>query len=210
MGLFDFLKKKEFEEIKLLKGQLEKYAPVIEIDKEIKLKNTQLAKENLELKELGNKYENSLETYKKLRKEVGLYESKLDLIEFGVYEPVYDFEHSDDYRAEQKRIIQLQKEMIKDETATIFATSWNIEGSEAKGRAMTKKNIKLVLRAFNGESNTQIAKVKWNNVNQMQERIKKSLVSIIRHYVKLPLPMRSSRKLSGFQPLASAKLKASF
>tara|TARA_B110000238_G_C16094156_1_gene425253 strand:- start:278 stop:1606 length:1329 start_codon:yes stop_codon:yes gene_type:complete len=178
MGLFDFLKKKELKEIKLLKGQLEKYAPVIEIDKEIELKNTQLAKENLELKELGNKYENSLETYKKLRKEVGLYESKLDLIEFGVYEPVYDFEHSDDYRAEQKRIIQLQKETIKDETAAICATSWNIEGSEAKGRAMTKKNIKLVLRAFNGESNTLIAKVKWNNVNQMQERIKKSFEAI--------------------------------
>jgi hypothetical protein len=178
MGFFDFLKKKELNEIKLLKGQLEKYAPVIEIDKEIELKNTQLTKENLELKELGDKYENSLETYKKLRKEVSLYETKLDLTEFGVYEPVYDFEHSDDYRAEQKRMIQLQKEMIKDETAAICATNWNIEGSEAKGRAMTKKNIKLVLRAFNGESNTLIAKVKWNNVNQMQERIKKSFEAI--------------------------------
>ena len=178
MGLFDFLKKKELDEIKLLKGQLEKYAPVIEIDKEIELKNTQLTKENLELKELGDKYENSLETYKKLRKEVGLYESKLDLIEFGVYDPVYDFEHSEDYRTEQKKVIQLQKEMIKDETAAICATNWNIEGSEAKGRAMTKKNIKLVLRAFNGESNSLIAKVRWNNVNQMQERIKKSFEAI--------------------------------
>jgi hypothetical protein len=178
MGFFDFLKKKELDEIKLLKGQLEKYAPVIEIDKEIELRNTQLTKENLELKELGDKYENSLETYKKLRKEVSLYETKLDLTEFGVYEPVFDFEHSDDYRAEQKRMIQLQKEMIKDETAAICATNWNIEGSEAKGRAMTKKNIKLVLRAFNGESNTLIAKVKWNNVNQMQERIKKSFEAI--------------------------------
>ena len=178
MGLFDFLKKKELDEIKLLKVQLEKYTPVIEIDKEIELKNTQLIKENLELKELGDKYQNSLETYKKLRKEVGLYESKLDLIGFGVYEPVYDFEHSDDYRDEQKRMIQLQKEMIKDEVAAICATNWNIEGSEAKGRAMTKKNIKLVLRAFNGESNALIAKVKWNNVNQMQERIKKSFEAI--------------------------------
>jgi hypothetical protein len=178
MGLFDFLKKKELDKIKQLKGQLKKYAPVIEIDKEIEFKKTQLTKENLELKELGDKYENSLETYKKLRKEVGLYESKLDLIEFGVYEPIYDFEHSEDYRTEQKRIIQLQKEMIKDETAAICATSWNIEGSEAKGRAMTKKNIKLVLRAFNGESNSLIAKVKWNNVNQMQERIKKSFEAI--------------------------------
>jgi hypothetical protein len=178
MGLFNFLKKKELNEIKLLKGQLENYAPVIEIDKEIELKNTQLTKDNLELKELGDKYKTSLETYKKLRKEVSLYESKLDLIEFGVYEPIYDFAQSDDYRTEQKRIIQLQKDMIKDETAAICPTNWTVDGSEAKGRASTKRNIKLVLRAFNGESNSVIAKVKWNNVNQMQERIKKSFEAI--------------------------------
>jgi hypothetical protein len=178
MGLFDFLKKKELDEIKLLKGQLEKYAPVIEIDKEIELKNTQLTNDNLELKELGDKYETYLETYKKLRKEVSLYESKLDLIEFGVYEPIYDFDQSDDYRTEQKRIIQLQIDMIKDETAAICPTNWTVDGSEAKGRASTKRNIKLVLRAFNGESNSVIAKVKWNNVNQMKERIKKSFEAI--------------------------------
>ena len=178
MGLFDFLKKKELDEIKLLKGQLEKYAPIIEIDKEIDVKNTQLAKDELELKELGDKYESSLETYKKLRKEVSLYESKLDLIEFGVYEPVFDFKQSDEYRAEQKRIIQLQKDMIKDETAATCSTNWTVDGSEAKGRASTKRNIKLVLRAFNGECNSLVAKVKWNNVNQMQERIKKSFEAI--------------------------------
>jgi len=189
MGLFDFLKKKELDEIKHLKSQLEKYTPISDIDLEVEKKtnefkeltdkqSAEIDKSQEELSELGSKYENSLETYKKLRKEVSLYESKLDLIEFGVYEPVYDFEQSDDYRDEQKRVIQVQKDMIKDETAAICATTWNIEGSEAKGRAMTKKNIKLVLRAFNGECNSLIAKVKWNNVNQMQERIKKSFEAI--------------------------------
>ena len=189
MGLFDFLKKKELDEIKQLKSQLEKYKPFTDIDLEVKKKTTELKdltekysaeikKAQEKLSELGSKYENSLETYKKLRKEVSLYESKLDLIEFGVYEPVYDFEKSDEYRAEQKRIVQLQKDMIKDETAAICATTWTVDGSEAKGRASTKRNIKLVLRAFNGECNSLIAKVKWNNVNQMQERIKKSFEAI--------------------------------
>ncbi|WP_299156821.1 DUF4041 domain-containing protein [uncultured Tenacibaculum sp.] len=189
MGLFDFLKKKELEEIKQLKTQLEKYKPISNIDLEVEKKtnefkelterqSTEIKKSQEELSELGNKYKNSLETYRKLRKEVSLYESKLDLIEFGVYEPVYDFEKSDEYRAEQKRIIQLQKDMIKDETAAICATNWTVDGSEAKGRASTKRNIKLVLRAFNGECNSLITKVKWNNVNQMQERIKKSFEAI--------------------------------
>lgn len=189
MGLFDFLKKKEFEEIKKLKGQLEKYKPISDIDREIEKKtnefndlndkqSVEINKSQKELSELGNKYDSSLETYKRLRKEVSLYESKLDLIEFGVYEPVYDFEKSDDYRTEQKRIIQLQKDMIKDETAAICEANWQVGGSEAKGRAMIKRNVKLVLRAFNGECNSLITKVKWNNVNQMQERIKKSFEAI--------------------------------
>ncbi|MFK7755578.1 MAG: DUF4041 domain-containing protein [Flavobacteriales bacterium] len=178
MGLFDFLKKKELEEIQKLKGQLEKYSPIVDIDKEVELKKIQLAKDTLALEELGNKYESSLKTYKNLREELSLYESKLDLIEFGIYEPIYEFEKSDDYREEQKRIIQLQKEMVKDGTAAICSANWTIDGSASKGLASTKKNIKLILRAFNGECNSLISKVKWNNVSQMKERIRKSFAAI--------------------------------
>ncbi|MDE5417063.1 DUF4041 domain-containing protein [Labilibaculum sp. DW002] len=200
MGLFDFLKKKEFNEIANLKEQLEKYKPLIDIDKELSTKeseikkliadkeselelvykksSTEINKVKKDLSSINQKYKDSLNTYKKLRKEVGLYESKLDLIEFGIYDPIYEFEKSDDYREEQKRIIALQKEMIKNETAATCPTNWTIDGSEAKGRASTKRNIKLVLRAFNGECNSLITKVKWNNVGQMKERIRKSYEAI--------------------------------
>ena len=189
MGLFDFLKRKELNEIKLLKSKLEKYKPILDIDLEEEKKTKEFNKltENHRLEieksekilsDLNGKYSESLEIYKNLRKEVSLYESKLDLIEFGVYDPIYEFEKSEEYRAEQKRIIELQKEMIKLETAATCATNWTVDGSEAKGIASTKRNIKLVLRAFNGECNSLIAKVKWNNVNQMKERIKKSFEAI--------------------------------
>jgi hypothetical protein len=113
-----------------------------------------------------------------LRKEIGLYENKLDLVEYGVYEPVYDFEKSDDYRAEQSKIIEQQKRKIADERAATCTANWTIDGSEAKGKASTKRFIKLMLRAFNGECDSLIAKVKWNNVGQMQERIRKSFEAI--------------------------------
>jgi hypothetical protein len=70
--------------------------------------------------------------------------------------------------------------MIKHQTAAVCYTSWTVEGSEANGRAMTNRNIKLVLCAFNGECNSLIAKVKWNNVNQMKERISKSYCALNR------------------------------
>ncbi|WP_206669080.1 DUF4041 domain-containing protein [Flavobacterium pectinovorum] len=185
MGLFDFLKKKEFEKILNLEKELAKFKSIIDIQNEVDNKKTELElliqnknkkilKKVKEFDELKLNYQTALETYTRLRKDVSLYESKLDLIEFGIYEPFYDFEKSEDYRAEQTRIIERQKLMIQLETAAICSTNWTIDGSLAKGKASTKKFIKLILRAFNGECNAQIGKVKWNNINQMKERIHKS------------------------------------
>lgn len=189
MSLFDFLKKKEFEEIRLLKLQLERFKPITDIEAEadkqrreleqlIAQKQTEIQNLENDFNKLSSDYQSALETYSRLRKEISLYENKLDLIEFGVYEPIYDFEKSEDYREEQKRVIDRQKEMISSESAAICRTNWTIDGSEAKGRASTKRYIKLTLRAFNGECDSLIAKVKWNNVNQMRERIKKSFETI--------------------------------
>jgi len=189
MGLFDFLKRKEIEEIKQLKSDLLRYKPISNIEAEIAKKKKDLeatinAKkaetktlEN-DLSTLKSDYAKALETYKKLRSEVNLFESKLDLIEFGVYEPVYDFEKSDDYRAEQNKIIQSQKDMIALDKAAQCDVKWSVEGSEAKGRAIIQIYKKLMLRAFNGECDVLIAKVKWNNVVQMKERMQKLFEAI--------------------------------
>lgn len=202
MGLFNFLKKKELEQIVELKSQiaslnkkqieetdklkseLERYKSIIDIEAEVERqkksleqlissKNTDIKNIETEFNSLNSNYQTALTTYKNLRKEVSVFESKLDLIEFGVYEPIYDFEKSDDYREEQNKIIQLQKEMITNDTAATCDTKWTIEGSEAKGQAVVKVYKKLMLRAFNGECDVLIAKVKWNNVNQMKERMQK-------------------------------------
>ncbi|MGE0018235.1 MAG: DUF4041 domain-containing protein [Draconibacterium sp.] len=209
MSLFDFLKKKEFEEIKQLKSQLERYKPIVDVEAEaeiqkknlerlIALKQSELKSVEDNFSKLNSDYQSALETYSKLRKEISIFENKLDLIEFGVYEPIYDFEKSEDYKTELNRIIELQKNLISSENAAICRTNWRIDGSEAKGRASTKRYIKLTLRAFNGECDSLISKVKWNNVNQMRERIIKSFdtinkigesqtVSIQREYLELKL-----------------------
>lgn len=189
MGLFDFLKKKELEEINQLKSKLEKYKPISDIEAEVESqrksleqiisnKNNDIKNIETEFNTLSTNYQNSLDTYKNLRKEVSVFESKLDLIEFGIYEPVYDFEKSDEYREEQNKIILMQKEMISADTAAICNTNWSVEGSEVKGRAVVKVYKKLMLRAFNGESDVLVSKVKWNNVNQMKERMQKLFDSI--------------------------------
>lgn len=227
MSLLDFSKKKELDEIKQLKEQLEIYRPIIDIqqkvlsieaelnklisekESQIKSLNNQLTKYediiDLEQKIAANekeysvtikekkaeirlldeeyssmrkKYTDSRDLYLKLKQELKLYENKLDLAEYGVYEPVYDFEKSEDYRGEQALIRNRQKGMVANEIAAICSVNWTIDGSIAKGKSSTKRLIKLVLRAFNGETDAFIAKVKWNNISQMKERIKNAFNSI--------------------------------
>jgi hypothetical protein len=207
MGLFDFLKRKEIEEIKQLKTeldrnklnaseeirklkfQLEKYKSITDIETEIEVQKKSLeqlvATKNSAVQEietnfntLNSDYKKALETYAKLRKEVSVFESKLDLIEFGIYEPVYNFEKSDEYRNLQNKIINQQKDLISEDTAAICNTQWTVEGSDAKGKAVIKVYKKLMLRAFNGECDVLISKVKWNNINQMKERMQKLFVAI--------------------------------
>jgi hypothetical protein len=45
---------------------------------------------------------------------------------------------------------------------------------------MTKKTIKLTLRAFNGECESLIARVRWNNVERLQAKIEKAFEIINR------------------------------
>lgn len=178
MGLLDFLKKKELVQIHELKKTLEKYQPITDLDTEIEIKNGEVKKLDSEITTLTSKYQLGLDTYKKLRSEVELFENKLDLIEFGIHTPVYEFEKSDEYRAEQAKVIAKQKQLVQEDLAAICTTNWTVEGSEAKGRKVVQVYKKLMLRAFNGEADVMIAKVKWNNISQMKERLRKAFDTI--------------------------------
>jgi DNA repair exonuclease SbcCD ATPase subunit len=68
--------------------------------------------------------------------------------------------------------------MVKNGTAAICSAQWTVDGSVSKGAANTKKFLKLMLRAFNGESNALISKVKWNNISSIKQRIEKSFTAI--------------------------------
>lgn len=192
MGLFDFLKKKELQEIQELKSDLnkcnesntqkekdlEKYSSIINLEEEKKSIISEIAQEKTKLIKLNQKYLDGVSIYNNLKKDISIFENNLELSEFGVYEPIYDFEKSDDYRIEQNKIIELQKSMIKDATAAICRTNWTVDGSLSKGKASTNRFIKLILRAFNGEADSLIAKVKWNNVNQIKERLNKAFETL--------------------------------
>lgn len=113
-----------------------------------------------------------------LEKDIDLLSDENNLLEFGYYQFKYDYEKSEQYNDKLQRIKQLQKDTIKSNNAVVCDTEWEVEGSKVKGRTLTNNIIKLAIRAFNGEADACIAKVKYNNVNVMEARIKKSYDSI--------------------------------
>lgn len=117
---------------------------------------------------------------------------------FALYTPMYNFASSDEYKERLAACREQQKKMLKDKTAVHYSDEWTVNGSKAKGRKMTKDNIKQILRSFNNECENTIDRVKFNNVETSKQRIQKSFdtlnklnetnrISLSRLYLKLKM-----------------------
>jgi hypothetical protein len=93
---------------------------------------------------------------------------------FGFYESKYDFQEAEEYKQRLDKIRAQQKQMIKDKQAAVCHTEWSVGGSAKEGKKMIDNFLKLVLRAFNGECDASVVKVKYNNVQTMENRIRKT------------------------------------
>lgn len=100
------------------------------------------------------------------------------LQDFGLYEPKYDFQSSEEYKARLQTVRQNQKMMIRSGTATTGFTNWTVNNSAAKGRKMVKDMQKLLLRAFNSECDEVVDKVKYNSFDSALKRITASYDAI--------------------------------
>jgi hypothetical protein len=109
-----------------------------------------------------------------LRSELKQLDEQADLQSFGFYKPKYSFETSTSYQLELAHIRDAQKRMITAKTAAVCDTDWTVNGSVSEGRKQTNQTLKLMLRAFNGECDAAVAKVKYNNVGTMETRIRKA------------------------------------
>ncbi|NJK31684.1 MAG: DUF4041 domain-containing protein [Deltaproteobacteria bacterium] len=96
----------------------------------------------------------------------------------GLYKLSFDFGAADDYRARLEQVREQQKLMLKNGQASICATTWTIDGNAAKGRKMIKDQLKLLLRAFNGECDAAISKVRYDNIESMINRMQRSFEAI--------------------------------
>ncbi len=101
-------------------------------------------------------------------------EEALDIQSFGFYAPKYGFESSAHYTARLKGTRDEQQMLIKEDRAAPCDTKWSVGGSAAEGKKMIRQQAKLMLRAFNGECDAAIAKVRYDNVTTLEQRLTKA------------------------------------
>ncbi|MDF1662766.1 MAG: DUF4041 domain-containing protein [Planctomycetota bacterium] len=115
---------------------------------------------------------------KALKKELRELDELANLQEFGFYPKHYEFSTVDQFKDRISKVQERMKGLIKDKAAAVCHTTWHIDGNVKKGQKMINEAIKVALRAFNGECDAAIAKVKYNNILVMEKRIRKSCEAI--------------------------------
>ena len=155
-----------------------RYKPIIDIDKAVEERKKQLKNEEKSIEGLKGDYFGKKEIYDSLVEEIQLLREDLDYAAHGLYKPRFDFEISDEFKEEITRIRKKQKELVKNKEAVNVFTQWEISGNKVEGRKMTTRLTRIALRAFNGECDSIIFKVRWNNYDKMEIRINRSYDAI--------------------------------
>lgn len=172
---------KKENELKLSIQQMEP----VKLDALIEKKNAELSKLDKEINTKQNKEEQLTTTISSLNNKVDELNSQIvDLSEeinyesYGLYKPRYEFANSSTYKGKLTEVRSNQKTMIRNEIAAEIFEPMTMNGSSAKGKSMQKKNIKQLLRSFNGECEAAINKVTKSNIETIEKRINTSFVQL--------------------------------
>lgn len=172
---------KKENELKLSVQQMEP----VQLDALIKKKNAELNELDTAIETKQNKENELTATINSLNAKVDELNSQIiDLSDevnyesYGLYKPRYEFSNSSTYMGKLSEVRSDQKAMISNETATKIFEPMTMNGSLAKGKSMQKKNIKQLLRSFNGECEAAINKVTKSNIETIEKKINSSFTQL--------------------------------
>jgi hypothetical protein len=146
----------------------------------------QRRKKLLEVSELEHAYSQAKRELEIVENALILKSDEAHLLEVGYYEPVYGFNDIERYkykltelRQQQKQMLAIKANQVKYQGYAAYATQdLFFDGSKAEGDKLLARVLKLMLRAFNGECDSFIARVNYKNIDLMQRRIQSSFDQI--------------------------------
>jgi len=172
-----------------LQDQSKKMADTIVAKGQAKLKLLEQEAERIlqSLSSLEMKRESTQNELDFINQAIALKSDDIHLLEVGYFEAGYEFEDLSAYEAALRRIREEQIQMLRldgsdgERSAAAFCSETiRFNESVAQGRSMIKKILKLMLRAFNGECDSYIARVSYKNISAMEQRIETSFEQINR------------------------------
>jgi len=113
------------------------------------------------------------------KKKINL-EDEVLLQSFGFYDNRFFLENSKEYLEYLNIIRGKQKQLVREKRATEYDIISLQEGNVVQGSAQSKLQIKLAIRSFNSECDAAISKVKFNNVEVAEKKIRSSFYDINR------------------------------
>lgn len=159
-----------------LQEKLKVFEPIENIELQLKSKKDEVNNVITELEVLEKEYNENYSIFQKLKEQVKLYEEDCEAINFGLYEPIFDFNSTDEYREKirlnyenQKQLIKENKAITSHEDEVYYKSEYKFLGAGYKKSINSYK--KLISIAFNSECDALISKVKWNNVSQLNSKI---------------------------------------
>ena len=158
-------------------------------EEQIALKEEKIANLEAEIKDLTIEYNETGKELLNVGKKLALAQNTSLLIDFGYYEPEYNFETSGEWDKKLEAINNDIKRMLsfvkhadnnryKGEAAGYIIEVIHMNESRSQGVKMQMATIKLLLRAFNGECDSFIARVNYKNITTLQKRIDASYTAI--------------------------------
>lgn len=130
------------------------------------------------LDEKENEHKIKQQQIESLKLEIKNYESDLEIIECGFYEPIFDFDDLEEFKNKIKEIREDQKWEVKHDNVIRCDKDWKVSGSQAKGSKLVKQYGKIMLRSHNSDCDVLISKVRCGDVSTYEKRIHKSRETI--------------------------------
>ena len=201
MGLLDVFKGSQYKrEAEELRRELERCQSLLTPElKDIRAQEDRLAKikaetaaaheESERLRSEASSLGAEIEEKKKL---LVTFDDELMLQEFGLYEPRFDFTKVDQYKNELKRLRDKQKDAVRSMKEQAKHTHWTVNNSAAKGRKMVGDITRLLIRAFNGECDETVRKIKFSNIDASIKSIQKSadIISKLGRVLGISVPQK--------------------
>lgn len=128
--------------------------------------------------QLKTDYAAGLEKYERMSAEIKSLEEDLELVDVGLYSPHFTYEDSESYKNAVDAVVFQQKVLVKSGNAVFGPATFYVNGDLRAGATMVKRQQKLLLRAFNAETEAALANVTWSNYATMRKRIEKAFAAL--------------------------------